>query len=202
MRGAPRMEDEGEMRELVRWLMETRRIDAPGRIYWELRPHHVYPTVEFRICDVSPRLEDAVVAAALARAVVAAAASGVLREPPIPHTLASALLVENGWRVSRDALDAELVDLESAEPRTVTARDALLRLAERVEGTAAALGDAEALATLPAVLERGGAARRIRARAAELDGDLAEVTLWMAGETVLGAGLDRRTEQREEETVR
>lgn len=197
----PRFDGDAEFRELMRWLTETRRIDAPGRIYWDLRPHHEYPTVEFRTPDVTPRLEDAVAAAALARAVVAAAAAGVLREPDVSPTVVTAMLAENAWRVARDGLDAELVDLESTEPRTISARDAVSRLAAALDETAGALGDAESLATLPAVLERGGAARRIRERAAELDGDLAKLALWMAGETVLGAGLDRRTEQREEETV-
>ncbi|HET6229773.1 MAG TPA: YbdK family carboxylate-amine ligase [Longimicrobiaceae bacterium] len=195
----PRFEDEAEMAEMVRWLMATERIDAPGRIYWEMRPHHVYPTIEWRAADVTPRLDDAIAAAALARAVVAGVVEGLLAEPPLPANLLSTLLAENSWRVSRDATAALLVDLDRAEPATITASDALLRLSERLEPVAAALGDAGALAAIPELLERGGAAARIRARAAELDGDLAALTLWMADETVLGAGLDRRGEQRMEE---
>jgi gamma-glutamyl:cysteine ligase YbdK (ATP-grasp superfamily) len=131
--------------------------------------------------------------------VVAGVVEGLLAEPPLPANLLSTLLAENSWRESRDATAALLVDLDCAEPATITAGDALLRLAERLEPVAAALGDAGALAAIPELLERGGAAARIRARAAELDGDLAALTLWMAGETVLGAGLDRRGEQRMEE---
>lgn len=197
----PRFESEAEFTELVRWLRETGSIDGPGRIYWELRPHHVYPTLEFRTADVTLRLEDAVAATALARAVVAGAVEGLLREPQVSPTILSAMLVENSWRVSRDALRAELVDVEAPEPRTIPARDALLRLAERLGPVAEALGDAEALASLEEVLERGGAAERIRRRAEDLGGDLSELALWMAGETVLGAGMDRRAEQRVEETV-
>jgi carboxylate-amine ligase len=197
----PRLESEAELAELVRWLRQTRCIDAPGRIYWELRPHHVYPTLEFRVADVTPRLEDAVAAVALARAVVAGVVEGVLREPPVPPTVLNAMLSENAWRVSRDALRADLVDLEAGAPRTIPAAAALSRLAERLEGVAGALGDGEALASLGEVLERGGAAERIRRRAEELGGDLPKLALWMAGETVLGAGMDRRAEQRVEETV-
>lgn len=197
----PRLESEAELAELVRWLRQTCCIDAPGRIYWELRPHHVYPTLEFRVADVTPRLEDAVAAVALARAVVAGVVEGVLREPPVPPTVLNAMLSENAWRVSRDALRAELVDLEAGTPRTISAEAALARLAERLEGIAGALGDGEALASLGEVLERGGAAERIRRRAEELGGDLPKLALWMAGETVLGAGMDRRAEQRVEETV-
>lgn len=193
----PRLADAAELERLVRWLMETRSIDAPGRVYWDIRPHHRYPTLEFRVTDVTPRIEDAVAAAALARAVTAGAAEGVLREPDLPDSLVGPLLRENAWRASRDGLGAELVDLSGTEPATLPVREALVRLAETLAPVAERLGDAETLAGIPAVLERGDAALRIRKQAERLDGDLQELVRWMADETVLGVGMDRRTEQRE-----
>lgn len=193
----PRLEGTDEFQRLVALLTETGCIDAPGRVYWEIRPHHVYPTLEYRVTDVTPRLEDAVVAAALARAVTAGAVEGILREPDLPEALVGPLLRENAWRASRDGVGAELVEMEGGRVTTAPARESLLRLAERLAPVAERLGDGEVLAGLPAVLERGDAAARIRARAAEVDGDLREVVRWLADETVLGVGLDRRTEQRE-----
>lgn len=195
----PRFRDEAEFRRLVGWLLDTERIDAPGRIYWDLRPHHLYPTLEFRVADVTPRLSDAVATAALARAIVAAAAEGILREPDIPESLLHPLLGENAWRAARDGLEAELVDLTADAPRTIGVRDAIVRLAEVVEPVAAALGDREAMAELPEVLERGSAATRIRREAERSGGDLGKLALWLARETTLGVGLDRRTEQRHAE---
>jgi gamma-glutamyl:cysteine ligase YbdK (ATP-grasp superfamily) len=87
--------------------------------------------------------------------------------------------------------------MEGDRVTVVPARESLLRLAERLAPIAERLGDGELLAGLPGVLERGDAAARIRARAAEVGGDLREVVRWLADETVLGVGLDRRTEQRE-----
>ena len=58
----PGFESAAEFELLLKWLTETKCVDAPGRIYWDLRPHHRYPTVEFRAADVTPRLEDAVAA--------------------------------------------------------------------------------------------------------------------------------------------
>lgn len=197
----PPLADEGELADLIRWLMATKMIDAPGRLYWDLRPHHAYPTLEFRVADVTPRLEDAVAVAALARAIVAGVVDGLLVDPAAPAGMMSTFLGENGWRASRDGLEAELIDVEASVPRTIGAAEAIDRLAERLLPVAAELGDEEALATLPAILHRGGAAQRIRQRAAELDGDLVQTTLWMADETTLGAGMDRRAEQRTEETV-
>jgi carboxylate-amine ligase len=197
----PRLEDAAELALLLRWLTETECLDGPGRLYWDLRPHHRYPTVEFRAADVTPRLDDAVAAAALARAVVAGVVEGVLREPALPGAVAQALLGENSWRAARDGTDAVFVDVFAREPRIVSARDAVLGLAERLRPLAAELGDGEALDSLGALFERGCAARRMRAAAAAMDGDLRRMALWAADETVLGLGMDRRTEQRLEETT-
>ncbi len=192
----PRFRDDAEYAALVRWLMDSGRIDGPGRLYWELRPHHAYPTVEVRIADCTPRLQDAVAVAALARAVVAGAAEGLLPDCPLPEAFAQPLLSDNGWRASRYGTRAVLVDLESAEPRTLSVAAWVERLGERLECVAAALGDGEELAALSALLRRGCAADAIRARAGEMDGDLGRVALWLADETVVGAGMDRRARQR------
>jgi carboxylate-amine ligase len=196
----PRLEDAADFERLIHWLRATGSIDAPGRIYWELRPHHAYPTIEFRVADVTPRLDDAVAAAALARAIVAGVADGTLREPELPATVLQAMLGENSWRASRDGTDAEFVDLWSAEPRVESARAAIGRLADQLAPHAERLGDAADLAHLATLLERGGAAGAIRRRAEELEGDLAALVRWMADETVLGVGLDRRANQRAEIT--
>ena len=194
----PRFGGEDEFALLLRWLTETACVDSPGRLYWELRAHHRYPTVEFRVADSTPRLDDAVASAALARAIVAGVAEGVLREPELPGAVVQPLLGENAWRASRDGTDAVFVDLWAREPATVSAKDAVLGLAERLRPLAAALGDADALDMLPGLFERGCAAVRMREVAREADGDLARVALWTADETVLGAGMDRRAEQRVE----
>jgi glutamate---cysteine ligase / carboxylate-amine ligase len=196
----PRFADEGEFERLVRWLVEAGRIDGPGRLYWDLRPHHRYPTVEVRVSDCTPRLEDAVAVAALTRALVAAAASGVLEDSPLGAPLLDTLLSDNAWRASRFGTGAVLADVERAEPATITLPDAVLRLAERVEPVAAALGDAGELAHLRTLLERGPAADEIRARAAAAAGEPGGVALWMADETVVGTGMDRRSRQRTERT--
>jgi len=193
----PRFEDATEFDALVRALMETGCIDAPGRLYWDMRPHHAYPTLEYRVADVTPRLEDAVAAAALARAITAGVVEGVLREPELPEALLGPLLRENAWRASRDGLGAELVVAEGGRLEVVPAREAILRLAESLAPTAGRLGDGAVLATIPSVLKRGDAAARIRAHVERSGGDLREVVRWLADETILGVGLDRRTRQRE-----
>jgi carboxylate-amine ligase len=196
----PRFESAAEFDLLLRWLVETGSVDGPGRLYWELRPHHKYPTVEFRVSDVTPRLEDAIAVAALARALVAAIAAGELAEPALSPTLLQPLLGENAWRAARDGTEAVFVDLFAPEPRTIPARDAVLGLAERLRPYSDALGDAGALDGLTEVFDRGCAAIRMREAAREMGGDLARLALWGADETLVGLGMDRRAEQRPEPT--
>ena len=197
----PRFRDDAEYAALVRWLVQSGRIDGPGRLYWDLRPHHVYPTVEIRIADCTPRLDDAIAVAALARCIVAGTVEGILGDTPLPDPLVQTLLSDNAWRASRYGEQALLADMESAGPRTITAGDAALRLAERLAPIAEALGETESLARLPALVARGCAAKAIRQRVGEMEGDLGRVALWLADETVVGAGMDRRARLRLQETV-
>ena len=197
----PRLESDAQYAALVKWMMDAERIDGPGRLYWDMRPHHLYPTVEVRVADCTPRLEDAIATAALTRLLVAGAAEGILRDTPLPDAFAQVVLSDNAWRASRYGPEALLADVECAEPRTITAADSALRLAERLQELAAALGEAGELAGIAEVLRRGCAADAIRARVGEMDGDLGRVALWLADETTVGAGMDRRAQLRLQETV-
>ena len=192
----PRFTNQAEFDRLITTLIHTQCIDAPGRVYWDLRPHHRYPTLEFRIADVTPDLGLATAVAALARAIVAGVVEGMLREPDVPDSLVHPLLGQNGWRAARDGLDAELVEWNGVHARTVPVRETLLALAEQLAPVAEHLGDADVLAGLPALLARGDAAHRMCEQHRELGGDMQGLVLWLAGETTLGTGMDRRSTQR------
>jgi carboxylate-amine ligase len=191
----PHFESARELKQLVSALIETGSIDGPGRLYWDVRPHHVYPTIEFRAADVTPRLQDAITVAALARLIVVGAAEGELSEAPAPESLLRTFLIENGWRAARYGMAAGFVDLSTGAPKVVPAADAIAMLIERLEPVARSLGDDNALNGVADLLARGGASERIRQRWSE-SGDRAELVEWLADETVLGLGLDRRSTQR------
>ncbi|HEV2148093.1 MAG TPA: YbdK family carboxylate-amine ligase [Longimicrobiaceae bacterium] len=193
----PCFPSDDRFREFVGFLMETGAIEDEYTLYWSIRPHPEYPTLEFRMTDVCPRVEDAVAIAALVRALVATAAEGKL---PLPGAACSEsatdeLLAHNEWEAARYGLDATHVD-PALPGGKETLRDGIHRLLERVGPTAERLGDAEALAGIEALLARGNGAERIRAMLPECEG-LAGVVQWLARESVLGVGLDRRRSQRE-----
>jgi carboxylate-amine ligase len=97
--------------DYVRLLARTRSIVESTQLWWSVRPHHAYGTVEVRICDAQTRARDSEALAALIAACVAQAAldhdNGALPEPP-PNRL----IEENLWRAIRYGLDGRMIDLE------------------------------------------------------------------------------------------
>jgi carboxylate-amine ligase len=98
----------------VEFLVRTRSIVESTQLWWSVRPHHAFGTVEVRICDAQSRAEDSTALAGLIVACVAQAAidgdEGVEHDPP-PRRLVE----ENFWRAIRHGLDGKLIDLERME---------------------------------------------------------------------------------------
>lgn len=193
----PRFPSAASYREWVDLLLRAGAIDDEYTFYWSIRPHPAYPTLEFRMTDACPRVEDAVAIGALCRALVAAAVEGRL---PAPMALCSEsatdeVLARNEWQAARFGLDGMLIDASTASGGRPL-RDALARLVERLQPMAEALGDADALCGVRTILERGNGADRIRAQLSACD-DLPDLARWLSRESLLGTGMDRRAEQRE-----
>jgi glutamate---cysteine ligase / carboxylate-amine ligase len=129
--------------EYVRFLYDTGSITEHTQIWWSVRTHLAFPTVEIRICDAQPDLEEARSLAALGYALTARIARAIDEGEPLPaHP--HRLIEENLWRAIRYGLSGELIDLESGEVRP--ARAQLERLVEWVAPVADELGAASALA--------------------------------------------------------
>ncbi|MGH7482772.1 MAG: carboxylate-amine ligase [Longimicrobiales bacterium] len=192
----PRFEDQSEHDRFVERLVETGTVMDRWNIYWSLRLHPEYPTLEFRVMDACPRVEDTVGIAALARALVLAALEGDLPTPGrASESLEHQIHDANEWAAARFGLEAKLVGL--GEGTVVGMRTAIRRVIDRVARHAERLGDGEALGYVVEILERGNAAERMRRELTELAG-LEPLVAWLAGETRLGTGLDRRHAQRAE----
>jgi carboxylate-amine ligase len=94
--------------------VRTGSIIEQTQIWWSIRPHHAFGTVEVRICDAQTSAEDSTALAGLITACVAQAAldrdDGVAHDPPPDR-----LIEENLWRAIRYGLDGKLIDLERQE---------------------------------------------------------------------------------------
>jgi carboxylate-amine ligase len=112
--------------DYVDFLARTNSIDEFTQVWWSVRPHHSYGTVEMRICDAQTSGDDSTTLAALITSCVAQAAmdhdEGVPFEDPPPR-----VIEENLWRAIRYGLDGKLIDLVRAEEYpAAAARDRLL----------------------------------------------------------------------------
>jgi carboxylate-amine ligase len=127
----------------VRFLYDTGSIDEHTQLWWSVRPHLAFPTVEIRICDAQPDLQDARSLAALCHALTVRIARALDEgEPLSDHP--RRLLEENLWRAIRYGLSGELIDLSTGEVRP--ARAHLERLLEWVLPAAEEVGAAPYLA--------------------------------------------------------
>ncbi len=120
----------------VRFLYATRSIDEHTQMWWSVRPHLAFPTIEVRICDAQPDLGDAQALAALMHALGARFARALdegERLPDLPHRL----IEENMWRAIRYGLTDGLIDFERGEVVPARARiealiDWVLPVAEEI----------------------------------------------------------------------
>lgn len=193
----PRLDSERDYRGYVDALLRNDVISDERGLYWGVRPHALYPTLEFRVTDACPSIDDTVAIASLIRTIVAAAATGRLIEPRLSglsDAAEHALLSNNEWLAIRFGLDAWILE-PGAEVGRIPIRTAIRRLLDRVYRTAEEFDAARALAHIELLLERGNGADRMR-RVAQERGGLQPLVRWLVGETMLGTGLDRRRKQR------
>ncbi len=121
----------------IEFLIETRSIVEYTQVWWSVRPHLTFGTVEVRICDVQGTAAESEALTGLIVACVAQAAREV-DEGRTPPELPARLLEENMWRAIRYGLDGELIDLHRGE--TYPAAAAAERLLAWTEEVRAELG--------------------------------------------------------------
>lgn len=148
----------------------------PGMLYFDVRLSEKYPTVEIRVADVTTEVEDAVLVALLARALVTTAA-----EDPGPPGWRADLLRVAGWRAARFGLAGSLV--HPVEARLVPAREAFEALVAHVRPALEGTGDlARVTEAFERLAARGTGATRQRA-VLEATGDLRAVVFDLARRT-------------------
>jgi carboxylate-amine ligase len=140
--------------DFVRFLYATGSITEHTQIWWSVRPHLAFPTVEIRICDGQPELAEAQSLAALAASLVARVARAYDEGQPV-EPLPHRLIEENFWRALRWGLPGELVDFARGE--SIPARQRLEELVEWVQPAAEEIGAAPYLA----IPEQNAAERQI-----------------------------------------
>ncbi len=168
-----------EYEEYVNMLVELRCIDNGKKLWWDLRPHPTFGTLEFRVCDVptSPRVTVAL--AALAQAIVVKLYR--LRKSNLGFRIyARALVEENKWRAARWGIDGNLIDF--GRRKEVPMRDLAIELLEFVDDVLDDLDSRNAAEYVRTVLAEGTSADQ-QLHVYRDTGDLQAVVRWIVDET-------------------
>ncbi|CAI7980033.1 putative glutamate--cysteine ligase 2-2 [Frankia sp. Hr75.2] len=169
-----------EYDQLVADLVKSGVISDPGMVYFDVRPSAHLPTVELRICDACPDVDNVILIAGLFRALVCRAIEAVEAGAPAPPPRAE-LLRAATWRAARSGIEGDLVDLSGTG--SMPAEELLRRLLTEVRPDLEKVGDWDLVRDLAeAAVGRGSAASRQR-RAFARRGLLTDVADLVLAET-------------------
>lgn len=171
---------------LVGTLVRTGCIPDASKIWWDVRPHHKYPTLEFRICDICTRVDEAMAIVALFQAIVLWLWK--LRRSNVTFRVYRRdMLEENRWRASRYGLDGKMIDF--GKMSEVPTRQLIRELLELISEEVDELGIRSYLQPIEQMLMHGTSADRQLRVFDGTDGDLKAVVDHLLAETALGLDL-------------
>jgi len=166
----------------VNLLVKTGCIDNAKKIWWDLRVHPFFPTIEFRICDCPTRIDETIAIAAIFQSLVAKLYK--LRTANLNFmTYTRALINENKWRAGRYGIDGKMIDFGKEEE--VRTRSLIIELLEFIDDVVDDLGCREAINYVHKILDEGtGADRQLKIY--EETGDLVKVVDYLVEESMAG----------------
>ena len=174
----------GEYENFIKLLIKTNCIDNAKKIWWDIRPHPFFNTIEFRVCDIPMRADETIALAALIQATVAKLYKLYTQNQGF-RLYRRALIMENKWRAARYGLDGKMIDF--GKQTEVPARDLVHEYLAFIDDVVDELDSREEVNYLHKILENGtGADRQLRVFAET--GDLKKVVDYIIEETE--AGLD------------
>lgn len=167
----------------VNLLVKTNCIDNGKKIWWDIRVHPFFNTLEFRVCDVQLRVEETIALAALMQAIVAKIHK-LMKSNLNFRLYRRALINENKWRACRYGLDGKLIDFgkQTEVPTAMLVHELL----EFVDDVVDELDSRHAINYIYKMLENGtGADRQLRAYQ-QSGGDFKAVVDYIISETMHG----------------
>jgi carboxylate-amine ligase len=146
-----------EYEDFCKLLVKTGCIDNPKKIWWDIRLHPFFDTLEVRVCDAQSRVDDTLALAALIQAVIAKLYK-LLRHNTTFRVYRRRLLDENRWRASRYGIDGKLIDF--GREAEVDTRDLLNELMEFVSTEVDELGSKREMTHIERIMREGTGADR------------------------------------------
>ncbi len=174
-----------EYEDYLQMLVATKCIDNAKKIWWDIRLHPFFNTLEFRICDAQSRVDDTIALAAVMQAIVLKLHK--LRRQNVTFRLYPRRLIEeNRWRASRYGIDGMLIDF--GRKCEMDARELLHEMLEFIASEVEELGSESEIAHIEKIISEGtGADRQLRVY--ERTGDMKAVVDHIVQETYAGLPL-------------
>jgi len=172
----------GEYENFIKLLIKTNCIDNAKKIWWDIRPHPFFNTIEFRVCDIPMRADETIALAALIQATVAKLYKLYTANQGF-RLYRRALIMENKWRAARYGLGGKLIDF--GKQTEVPARDLVLEYLEFIDDVVDELDSREELSYIHKIMEGGSGADR-QLRVFQETGDLKKVVDYIIEETEAG----------------
>ena len=178
-------ESPAEFDDFVRILVKTGCIDNGKKIWWDLRPHPFFETIEFRVCDIPMRVDETIALAALIQAVTVKLYK-LIKQNLGFRLYRRLLLNENKWRAARHGISGKLIDFGKQEE--VPCVDLIHELLAFVDDVVDELGSREEIDYIHQILRAGtGADRQLQVW--EATQDTREVVSFIVRETHHGLNL-------------
>src|ERR1044072_923043 len=146
-----------EYEDYLKLLVATNCIDNPKKIWWDVRLHPFFNTIEFRICDAQSRIDDTIALAALMQAIVCKLQK-LRRDNVTFRSYPQRLIDENRWRASRYGLDGKLIDFGRKCEKEE--RNLLHEMLDFVSTEVEKLGNQREIAHIERIIHQGTGADR------------------------------------------
>jgi len=174
--------DWDDFKNYVNLLIRTKCIDNAKKIWWDVRVHPIFDTIEFRICDVPMLIEETIAITALFQALVVKLYKLRLQNMSfIMYT--RALINENKWRASRYGLDGNLIDF--GKQQQVDTRALIMELLDFIDDVVDELGSRQAINDVKKILTNGTGADR-QLKVFEQTKNLNSVVDYITDQTLVG----------------
>lgn len=168
-----------EYENFVNLLVKLNCIDTGKKIWWDVRPHPAFGTLEFRMFDIATKVEEAVALAALTQAIVVKL-HRLYTKNMSWRLYRRALIDENKWRAARYGIEGKFIDF--GKEAEIPMRELIPELLDLVDDVLDELGSRSAVEYIHTILENGTSAER-QLRVYEQTGDLKQVVRHLVSET-------------------
>jgi glutamate---cysteine ligase / carboxylate-amine ligase len=176
-----------DFEDYVKLLIKTGSIDNGKKIWWDIRPHPFFDTIEIRICDIPTRVDESLAVAALIQATAKTLYDLYSRNMQFKH-YSRAMVEENKFLAARYGLDGQLIDF--SKKQKISTRDLIYELLRFVDDAVEELDSRHEINTIYKILEHGTSAKK------QLDiyqktGDIKKVVDFLIEETMHGLPIEQ-----------